>query len=101
VTPAAVGATDTFAVASGETYFLHVINGNASPTVVEIKDPTSVAPASGTTFDPDISKSVTNGTQQIFRIYADRHKDPATGLVTVNYTVTATVTCIITRAGRV
>jgi hypothetical protein len=101
VTSAAVSASDTFPVSQGETYILLVINGGGSPDVVEIKDPTSVAPSNAQTFDPDISTSVTNGTTRAFRIQADRMRDPATGLVTVNHSFTTTVTCYLFRAGRV
>jgi hypothetical protein len=87
---AAVASTDTIAVALLGSYgaFLEIINGNASPDTVTISDASTTAqgaPAAA------ISKSVTNGTSQVFKILPQQ-ADGTTGLVTVTHSVTSTVT---------
>lgn len=89
---AAVAATDTVstAVMGRRGAYLEVINGNASPDSVTISDsgatPSGNALAGGT-----ISASVANATSKVFRLRPEQ-ANPATGLITVTHSVTATVT---------
>jgi len=71
---------------------LEIINGNASPDVVTISD-ASTTPSGGPA--AAISKSVANGTAQVFAILPAQ-ADPVTGAVTIGHTVTATVTYKLT-----
>jgi len=100
VTPNTAAASDSFPVSAGETYVMLVINGGGSPDSVVIDDPNSVGPAGNTSFNPDVTKSVTNGTNQVFRIAADRFKD-VNGNVNVTHSFTTSVTVYVFRGGRV
>ena len=87
---AAVAASDTITAAQlgAKGALLEIINGNASPNSVTISDsgstPAGYSPGS-------YAATVTNATAKVFKI-DPRQVDPATGLVTVTNSVTATVT---------
>lgn len=87
---AAVAASDTIAASVMGTLgcFLIIINGNASPDSMTISDsgltPSGTAPGT-------YAASVTNGTSKAFFI-SRKQVNPATGVVTVTHSVTATVT---------
>lgn len=87
---AAVAASDTIAstVLGRRGAFLEVINGNAAADTVVISDASTTATGAAAAAN---SKSVANGTSQIFSIVPGQ-VDPTTGLVTVTHSVTATVT---------
>ena len=89
---AAVAASDTIdqATLGSRGVFLEIINGNASPDTVTIKD-FSDTPSGNSLPSDQYSKSVTNATSQIFHIKPSQ-VDPATGLVTITHSVTTTVT---------
>lgn len=89
---AAVAASDTIAraVMGPKGAYLEIINGNASPDSVTISDP-GLTPAGNPLSGGTIAASVTNGTSKVFFIKPDQ-VNPATGLVTVTHSVTATVT---------
>lgn len=87
---AAVAASDTISrtVLGNKGVNLEIINGNASPDTVTISDASTTrdgAPAAA------ISKSVTNGTSQVFKILPSQ-ADKTTGLVTITHSVITTVT---------
>lgn len=92
VAGAAVASSDTIArsVMGAKGAYLEIINGNAASDSVTISDagstPAGNALASGT-----ISATVTNGTNKVFFIKHEQ-VDPATNLVTITHSVTATVT---------
>lgn len=89
---AAVAASDTIdqATLGGNGVLLEIINGNASPDTVTISD-YGATPAGNTLTSNQISKSVANATSQVF-IVKPSQVNPATGLVTITHSVTATVT---------
>jgi hypothetical protein len=90
VAGAAVAASDTIArgIMGPKGCYLEIINGNASVDNVTISDAgsTPAGNAIGT-----IAGSVTNATQKVFYIKPEQ-VNPATQLVTVTHSVTATVT---------
>jgi phage tail sheath gpL-like len=70
---------------------LHVKNANASPTNVTVVVP-------GTTWgqaNPDIVVAVANATEKFVKI--PNVPDPTTGLITVTYSVTTSVTAALVR----
>jgi len=100
ITPNNAAASDTFPAQAGETYIIDVNNAGGSPDSVAVDDPTSVAPSGATAFNPDLTISVTNGTRRQIRVDGTRHRD-STGNITVTHSFTASVTVVVTRAGRV
>lgn len=89
---AAVAASDTIdqSLLGGRGVFLEIINGNASPDTVTIKDFSDTTAGNALASD-QYTVSVTNGTSKIIHIKPSQ-VDPSTGLVTVTHSVTATVT---------
>lgn len=90
VAGAAVASSDTISASDiGTTgVLLNVINGSGSSINVTIADPntTAVGNAGTTTAQP-----VANGSDRWFRILPG-HVNPTTGVATVNYSATTTVT---------
>lgn len=89
---AAVSASDTIdaSILGNGGAYLEIINGNASSDTVTITD--YGATAAGNALPSNtFSKSVANATSQIFWIRPGM-QNPATGLVTITHSVTATVT---------
>lgn len=89
---AAVSASDTIdqGTLGGNGVLLEIINGNAASDTVTISD-YGATPAGNTLTSNQISKSVTNATSQVF-VVRPSQINPATGLVTITHSVTATVT---------
>lgn len=89
---AAVSASDTIdqSILGQRGAYLIIINGNASSDTVTIKDFGTTA-AGNSLGSNQYTKSVTNGTSNIFHIKPSQ-VDPSTGVVTVTHSVTATVT---------
>lgn len=89
---AAVAASDTIDAATlgGRGVFYEVINGNASPDTVTIKDFSDTTAGNGLPSD-QYTVSVTNGTSKIIHLKPSQ-VDPATGLITITHSVTSTVT---------
>lgn len=96
ITPAAVASTDTIAAADIGTngVLLNVINGSGGSINVTISDPgtTTVGNAGTTT-----AQAVANSTNGWFRILPG-HVNPATGLATVAYSGTSSVTYVAIKA---
>jgi hypothetical protein len=96
VAGAAVSASDTIAASDIGTsgVLLNVINGGGSPINVTISDPGSTAVGNvGTT----TAQAVANGTNGWFRILPG-HVNSATGLATVAYSGTTSVTAVAIKA---
>lgn len=89
---AAVAASDTIdrAVMGAKGCYLEIINGNAAPDNVTISD-AGLTPSGNALSGGTIGDTVTNGTSQVYLIRPDQ-VNPATNLVTVTHSVTATVT---------
>jgi hypothetical protein len=89
--PVNVASTDTIAQAQlgPKGAYLDVINGGASPDTITISD-AGTSPAGSAATTP--TDSVTAGTSQIFYI-SPTQVNPATGLVTITHSFTASVTC--------
>lgn len=96
ITPAAVAASDTIAASDIGTsgVLLNVINGGGGSINVTISDPgtTTVGNAGTTT-----AQAVANGTNGWFRILPG-HVNPSTGLATVTYSGTTSVTYVAVKA---
>lgn len=97
VAAAAVAASDTIDAATlgSQGAYLKIINGNASSDTVTISDYGTTA-AGNSLSSNQISVSVTNGTSKVFYI-SPLQVNPATGLVTITHSVTATVTYELTK----
>jgi len=97
-TYSAVTASDTFVptAAGGAATFLHVKNGNAASCTVTVVQKTACSYGSNTpTHDLVVSVPATTGDRMIGPIPAERYQDPTTGVATVTYSVTATVTAAL------
>lgn len=92
VTGAAVSASDTVdgSILGNGGAYLKIINGNAAADTVTITDYGNTR-AGNSLPSNTYSKSVTNGTSQIFWLRPEM-VNPATGLITITHSVTATVT---------
>lgn len=86
----AVSSSDTIAASDiGQNgVLINVINGGGSSINVTISDPGSTAVGNAGTTTP---QAVANGTDGWFRILPG-HVNPATGLATISYSGTTTVT---------
>ncbi len=90
VAPAPVASTDTISASALGTsgVLLQVINGSGGSINVTISDPNTTAVGNAGTTTP---QAVANGTDGWFRILPG-HVNPSTGLATVAYSGTTTVT---------
>ena len=88
---AAVSASDTIDASTlgSKGVYLEIINGNASSDTVTISD-YGTTPAGNALTSNQISATVANGTSKVFFVKPTQY-NPATGLVTVTHSVTATV----------
>jgi hypothetical protein len=91
----AVTNGDTAPVDSQLGTFLHVRNGNAGACTVTIVD-ASLTPAGNASANKTVVVPATTGDEMILLPYTAGAL--ATGLVTVNYSLTATVTAAVLRA---
>ncbi len=90
----AVAASDT--VTPADRLFLHVKNGNASPDTVTIVCNTT-GPGGIATPNVTVSVPATTGDRMI-PLANPAYVSASTGLITVQHSVTATVTCALVRA---
>jgi hypothetical protein len=90
----AANSSDTFTAAPATYYLLHVKNGSASAITVTIDDVASVSPAQATQFNPDIQFSVPATSERILKINSNRFRNTS-GVITVTFSATATVTYAI------
>jgi hypothetical protein len=83
---------DTLPLQFGGKYQLRFVNTGAVVTVT-LDDPVSQNPGSATTFNPDVPILVaaTTGIRAV-TISADRFRDPVTGLMTMTYSISPTMT---------
>lgn len=90
VTAAAVSASDTIAAADigSNGALLNVINGSGSSINVVLVDPGST-PAGNTTTAPN--QAVANGADRWFLV-TPAHVNPATGVATVTFSATTSIT---------
>lgn len=91
-TYSAVSSSDT--ISPDEDLFLHVKNGNASTCTVTLVDK-SVTPGGSTATNPTIS--IPTGQERFIGPIPAVMADPSTGLITVQYSVTASVTAALLR----
>lgn len=89
----AVNATDTI-TADGSTYVLHVKNANAGACTVTLTD-AGKTPGGSAATNPTISVPATTGERFIY--VPNSLVNPATGLITVGYSPTASVTAALYR----
>jgi hypothetical protein len=89
----AVSASDTVTPVPGSKLFLHVKNGNGSACTVTLVDG-GRTPAGSAATNPTVSVPASTGDRMIGPLPAEM-ADPATGLITVQYSVTATVTAAL------
>jgi hypothetical protein len=96
ITPLPVASTDTIAAADigSSGVLLNVINGSGGSINVTISDPYTTPVGNAGTTSP---QAVANGTNGWFRILPG-HVNPATGLATVAYSGTTTVTYVAIKA---
>lgn len=93
---AAAGGGDT--LTPGDTTFLYVKNGGGSPITVTIDDPNSVGPSGAAQFNPDLSVSVTNGSEKcIGPLSATRFGRSSDGQVAITYSAVTSVTVAAVR----
>jgi hypothetical protein len=88
----AVNASDT--ITPDSNLFLHVKNANASPSVVTITD-SGTTPGGSAATNPTVSVPATTGDRMI--PISSAYANPTTGLITVSYSVTASVTAALIR----
>lgn len=86
----AVAASDVFP--NEGNMLLHVHNGNASTLTVTIKDQGSVSPAGASSFDGDVVETLATSTDKYFGPFDMGRFNDASGNVTVQYSLTSTVT---------
>ncbi len=101
-TLAAVNSSDTFVDdGTGRTY-IEVLNGSGGAITVTIPDVKTsvVVPGYGTLVPGDIAVSVANGARKLIGPFTDAYRD-ASGVVTVQYSGTSTVTAAAYRVARV
>lgn len=88
----ATAGPDTIAVQSSGRYQLRFVNTGALVTVT-LDDPISQNPGNATTFNPDVPIAVAATTGvRVVTIDVARFRDPATGLITLSYSITPTMT---------
>jgi hypothetical protein len=94
-----VSASDTFTPATADldkTHILHVKNAGGSPDSVVIDDPNSLTNApGGTTYNPDVTVSVTNAQERFIRLTPVRRYVQANGTVVVTNSFTTSVTAAV------
>ena len=90
----ATAGPDTFVAQPFGKYKLRFANTGGAPVTVTADDPVSQNPGNATQFNPDVALAVVPATNGIRESYIDaaRFRDPATGLVTLSYSVTPTMT---------
>lgn len=93
-TYSAASASDTFT--PDDRTFLHVKNGGGSPTTVTVTTPGTAAGGLAIT---DPASSVTNGQEEFIGPFPAQHfADPSTGLATVTFSPTTSVTVAVVKA---
>src|SRR4030095_14571504 len=92
----AVGASDTFTPSAADydkAFFLHVKNGGGSPDSCVVDDASSITNApGGTSYNPDITVSVTNAQERIIRLAPIRRYLQTNGNVNVQHSFKTSVT---------
>lgn len=89
----AVAASDTIVPVVGSMLFLHVKNGNAAADTVTLVD-AGTTPAGSSATNPTVTVPATTGDRMIGPLLSSM-ASPTTGLITVQHSVTATVTCAL------
>jgi hypothetical protein len=83
---------DTIPLQQFGKYQLRFNNTGGAPVTVTFDDPISANPGSATAFNPDVPVTVTNAQVRTVTLSADRFRDPTTGLMTMTYSVSPTMT---------
>lgn len=89
----AVNATDTI-TADGSTFVLHVKNANAGACTVTLDD-AATTPSGSSPTDPTVTVPATTGERLIY--IPNSMVNPATGVISVSYSPTASVTAALYR----
>lgn len=90
---AAVTASDT--VQNNGQMLLHVHNGSGGSINVTIKDRGSRSPAAAAVFTPDVVEPVGAGADAYFGPFPPSRFNDSAGIMTIQYSATATVTAEI------
>jgi hypothetical protein len=94
-----VSASDTFTPATADLdkpHILHVKNAGGSPDSVVIDDPNSLSNAAGaTSYNPDLTVSVTNATERFIRLATARRYLQSNGTIAVTNSFTTSVTAAV------
>lgn len=93
-TNACTAGPDTIPVQAFGRYKLRFANTGGAPVTVTIDDPVSQNPGNATQFNPDVALATVPATTGIRESTIDvaRFRDPATGNITLTYSVTPTMT---------
>jgi len=95
----AVSASDTFTPATADldkTHILHVKNAGGSPDSVVVDDTVSLNNApGGTSYNPDLTVSVTNAQERFIRLTPVRRYLQSNGTVVVTNSFTTSVTAAV------
>lgn len=96
VTPAAVAASDTIASSQfgSGSLILGVINGGGVGITVTLEDPGTTAVGNA---GAEVAQSVPAGETRYIKVTRN-HVDPATGVATITYSATASVTYTLMKA---
>jgi hypothetical protein len=80
-------------VPTGGGVFLHVKNGDGSPTTVTIDDPTTRDPGAATAFNPDAAITIAAGAEKMIGPIGDRFADPSdANLADITYSNATAIT---------
>lgn len=93
LTYTAVNSSDTFVPDSGGTYFVHVKNGSGASINVTLDD-AGTTPGGSSPTDPVVA--VPAGADR-FILLPPSYVNPSTGVVTISYSATTTVTAALVR----
>lgn len=82
----AAGGGDFFQADQGAVYQVRAANGHSSPQNIVADDPTTPAiPGATVAANPDLTFVIPNAAQRLFRLNANRLRDPVTGRINLSY----------------
>ena len=92
---AAAGGGDSFVADATSRYLIHVKNGHTSSQTVTIDDPSSVAPASAKTFNPDVDVVVVNAQESWIYLQSPSRFMDSSGNINLSYSGVTALTLAI------